>query len=32
MPGINELAITTVSAFSVAPDGRRIALIVNNKA
>ncbi|WP_327008371.1 LpqB family beta-propeller domain-containing protein [Dactylosporangium sp. NBC_01737] len=32
VPGINELAITNVSAFSVAPDGRRIALIVGNKA
>ncbi|GAB3863057.1 LpqB family beta-propeller domain-containing protein [Dactylosporangium cerinum] len=32
VPGPNETVLTNVSAFSVAPDGRRIALIVGNKA
>ncbi|MEV4509525.1 LpqB family beta-propeller domain-containing protein [Dactylosporangium sp. NPDC049525] len=32
VPGANDQAITNVTAFSVAPDGRRIALIVGNKA
>ncbi len=32
VPGPNDVALTNVSAFSVAPDGRRVALIVGNKA
>ena len=32
VPGPNDATVTAVSAFSVAPDGRRIALIVNGKA